>query len=93
MSLTTCALNPCRRRLGKLHTNIHLSPLLHTLGVSLSLQTADGKNPTLSPKVSADRGEWSLNYGMTHSAHSRPAERTQFCSLSAARATGALTMQ
>lgn len=84
---------PVQEKTGKTAYKHTPSPLLHTLGVSLSHQTADGKNPTLSPKVRADRGEWSLNYGMTHSAHSRPAERTQFCSLSAARATGALTMQ
>ncbi len=32
---TTCALNPCRTGLGKLHTNTHL-PLFYTLWVCLS---------------------------------------------------------
>lgn len=52
---------------------------IHTLklglGVVLSPQTVDGMTPTLGSKVRAGR-EKSLNYGMTHSAHSRAAECT-----------------
>ncbi len=63
MSLTTCALNPCRRRLGKLHTNIHLSPFTHSGCVS---QPTDCGWQESHPQPKGQRGQRRMEPELWH---------------------------